>query len=98
MELTILVLLGLSHLVQAASPVGSVSPIPRDEPDKQTLRMEDALPSKAVGNLIPWTGDEWDKEGYKDTPACDPDQDIDISEETDKGTSAWLRSVGVDGQ
>lgn len=105
LELTIVILLSFAHLALAtpltsthALKVRSVAPM-LPEPK------EDALPKGDAKDLISWTDDDVDNEDFKNTPDYDPDQDKDFDEEersfqvaVDKGTTKWLRSVGVDGQ
>lgn len=110
LELITIILLSSLHMARAAPTndpqalqVRAGTPSPPDPKD-------DGLPKGDAKDLIPWTDDDFAKEDYKNAPDYDPDQDADLDQKKrsidlslvkranpQKGTTQWLRSVGVDG-
>jgi len=106
LELITIILLSAPYEAQAAPKndgqaleVRGGTPPPPDPKD-------DGLPKGAARDLNSWTDDDYTHEDYKSFPDYDPDQDVDLDPTAKpkpktppkKGTTEWLRFVGVDGK
>lgn len=106
------VLLGSTHIVSAVPTFGSRSLSVRDNSPPPPDLKDDEIPQGDARDLISYTDDDYEDEDYKNAPDYDPDQDQDAStakrslepaifkrapKTPGKGTTDWLRTVGVNG-